>query len=326
MRGIMMDIQENVPLAPLTTFKIGGPARYFVIVSEEEEIKELLKWARERNLKFFVLGGGSNILVSDKGFDGLVIKIRNSRLPEPSVQADGGQAKFKIQNSSIFAEAGVLSSKILAESINNGLTGIEWLAGIPGTIGGAVANNAGAYGKDMSAVVEKIRVLNTNTLEIKEMTNQNCQFEYRQSIFKGNSDYIILSVVLNLKEGNPEESRELMKSYLKNRIYKESGRSAGCFFKNISWQELDKETMIKNFPELKKFESMPRVGAGLLIDSLGLKGKSIGGAMISFEHASYIVNKENGKAEDVIQLADLIKEKIKERYGIILENEVEVIG
>ncbi|KKS34596.1 MAG: UDP-N-acetylenolpyruvoylglucosamine reductase [Parcubacteria group bacterium GW2011_GWC2_42_13] len=309
----MLNIRENVELAPLTTFRIGGPARYFAVVFSEEELKELLKWAREKKLPTFFLGGGSNILISDEGFKGLVIKIQNSKL--------------EIKNSNVFAEAGILSSKVLAESINYGLTGLEWLVGIPGTIAGAMANNAGAYGKDMSAVVEKVKVLEVATLVAKEMTNKDCRFEYRESIFKGNSNYIILSVVLNLKKGNPEESRALMKEYLKQRSYKNSGRSAGCFFKNISWEKLNnKENFLKKFPELKKFEYLPRVGVGHLIDFLGLKGKSVGGAMISFEHASYIINKENAKAEDVIRLVNLVKEKIKARYGIVLENEVEVVG
>src|SRR3989339_122150 len=309
----MLNIRENVELAPLTTFRIGGPARYFAVVFSEEELKELLKWAREKKLPTFFLGGGSNILISDEGFKGLVIKIQNSKL--------------EIKNSNVFAEAGILSSKVLAESINYGLTGLEWLVGIPGTIAGAMANNAGAYGKDMSAVVEKVKVLEVATLTTKEMTNKDCRFEYRESIFKGNSNYIILSVVLNLKKGNPEESRALMKEYLKQRSYKNSGRSAGCFFKNISWEKLNnKENFLKKFPELKKFEYLPRVGVGHLIDFLGLKGKSVGGAMISFEHASYIINKENAKAEDVIRLVNLVKEKIKARYGIVLENEVEVVG
>ena len=309
----MLNIRENVELAPLTTFRIGGPARDFAVVFSEEELKELLKWAREKKLPTFFLGGGSNILISDEGFKGLVIKIQNSKL--------------EIKNSNVFAEAGILSSKVLAESINYGLTGLEWLVGIPGTIAGAMANNAGAYGKDMSAVVEKVKVLEVATLVAKEMTNKDCRFEYRESIFKGNSNYIILSVVLNLKKGNPEESRALMKEYLKQRSYKNSGRSAGCFFKNISWEKLNnKENFLKKFPELKKFEYLPRVGVGHLIDFLGLKGKSVGGAMISFEHASYIINKENAKAEDVIRLVNLVKEKIKARYGIVLENEVEVVG
>jgi len=309
----MLNIRENVELAPLTTFRIGGPARYFAVVFSEEELKELLKWAREKKLPTFFLGGGSNILISDEGFKGLVIKIQNSKL--------------EIKNSNVFAEAGILSSKVLAESINYGLTGLEWLVGIPGTIAGAMANNAGAYGKDMSAVVEKVKVLEVATLVAKEMTNKDCRFEYRESIFKGNSNYIILSVVLNLKKGNLEESRALMKEYLKQRSYKNSGRSAGCFFKNISWEKLNnKENFLKKFPELKKFEYLPRVGVGHLIDFLGLKGKSVGGAMISFEHASYIINKENAKAEDVIRLVNLVKEKIKARYGIVLENEVEVVG
>ena len=176
-------------------------------------------------------------------------------------------------------------------------------------------------------MVEKVKVLEVATLVAKEMTNKDCRFEYRESIFKGNSNYIILSVVLNLKKGNPEESRALMKEYLKQRSYKNSGRSAGCFFKNISWEKLNnKENFLKKFPELKKFEYLPRVGVGHLIDFLGLKGKSVGGAMISFEHASYIINKENAKAEDVIRLVNLVKEKIKARYGIVLENEVEVVG
>ena len=245
----MLNIRENVELAPLTTFRIGGPARYFAVVFSEEELKELLKWAREKKLPTFFLGGGSNILISDEGFKGLVIKIQNSKL--------------EIKNSNVFAEAGILSSKVLAESINYGLTGLEWLVGIPGTIAGAMANNAGAYGKDMSAVVEKVKVLEVATLVAKEMTNKDCRFEYRESIFKGNSNYIILSVVLNLKKGNPEESRALMKEYLKQRSYKNSGRSAGCFFKNISWEKLNnKENFLKKFPELKKFEYLPRFGVG----------------------------------------------------------------
>lgn len=310
----MLNIQENIPLAPLTTFKIGGPARYFIIVSSEEELIEALKWAKDKKIPLFILGGGSNLLISDKGFNGLVIKLQINNC--------------EVKGNKIFAEAGTLLSKLVAESLKNSLTGLEWAVGIPGTVGGALVNNAGAFGKDISAIVEKAQVLDVDILKKKEITNKDCCFEYRQSMFKGNSSWIILSTVLNLSKGDSEKSREVIKENSKQRSYKQSQRSAGCFFKNISWdrKDINKEKLIKRFPELKKHTTTPRLGVGFLIDYMGLKGKSINDAAISYEHASYIINKGSAKAEDVLILVNLVKERIQHHYGLFLEEEVEIIN
>jgi len=208
-------IQENISLSKYTSFKIGGLARYFCAVENITEIKEALEFAGKNKLKIFVLGGGSNLLVSDSGFKGLVIKIQDTR--------------YKIQtNNEIFAGCGLSLAKLVSESVKAGLTGLEWAAGIPGTVGGAVCNNSGAYGKCMGDVVEEVKIIRWlhsphrsgavepererladrfhspaglwNQRIVEKLKNKQCQFSYRDSIFKREKKYIILNVVLKLKK------------------------------------------------------------------------------------------------------------------------------
>jgi UDP-N-acetylmuramate dehydrogenase len=256
-------IRKNVPLAPYTTFKIGGKAKYFYEAKSKEDLVKAIKAAKEAGLPFFILGGGSNVLVSDKGFDGLVIKIQNT--------------KYEIQDTRIVADAGVLLSKLVDESVKVGLTGLEWAAGIPGTVGGAVRGNANAFGVSMSDVVKNIR----------------------------NYEDIILSVELELKKGDREKSKKMIKEYLEYRDKRHPLEypSAGCIFKN---------------PE-GDF-------AGRLIEQCGLKGKKEGGAMFSKKHGNFIVNLGNAKAKDVIKLINLCKKKVREKFRIELEEEIEYLG
>ena len=322
----MFKIQKNILLAPYTTFKIGGPAKYFSEANSTEEIKELCKWAKKEGVPVLALGGGSNVLISDKGFNGLVIKIQNS--------------KFKIQKSKIIADAGVPLAKIVAEAADAGLSGLEWAIGIPGTIGGAINGNAGAFGKSIGELVEIVEALEINghqiqnsefkiqnyksKLKIKRLMNKDCGFGYRKSIFKRNPDLIILSAIIRLKNGSKEEMRKAIQKNARQK--KESnpvGFSAGCYFKNIGWEEIGiKKDLIAKFPELKKFADKPKISAGSLIENVGLKGKKIGGAVISEKHANFIINVGNAKAKDVINLANLVKEKVRKRYGFDLEDEV----
>ncbi|HLM83918.1 MAG TPA: FAD-binding protein, partial [Candidatus Bathyarchaeia archaeon] len=284
-----MKIKENIPLAPYTTFKIGGPARFFCEAENEHEILEALKFAKEKDLPVFVLGGGSNVLVSDKGFDGLVVKI-NLNVWRFDLH-DGGQTS--IAN----CDAGCMLSKIVNESVKAGLTGLEWAAGIPGTVGGAVRGNAGAYGGCLADCVESVKVLEISNFskvrpfpsssgavgipQGQTFSSQDCKFAYRDSIFKQNLNLIILSVELKLKKGDKAESGKKIKEILAARKGKQPMEfpSPGSFFKN---------PIVKDEKLIQQFETDAgqkirdkKIPAPWLIEEVGLKGKKIGGAMVS---------------------------------------------
>jgi len=291
------NLQENVLLKNYTTFRIGGPARYFFIANTREDLVKAVSEAKKNNLPFFILGEGSNLLVADEGFDGIVIKCQMSKVK--------CQIKSKSQISKIYTDAGVRLSRLLVLAVKNNLTGLEWAAGIPGTIGGAVYGNAGLIkkpGQCIGELVEEVETLN-NKLEVKKYKKRECKFGYRESIFKYNNE-VILSVVLKLKKGDSKESQEIIKRVLKEReekIPKEC--SAGCVFKNP-----------KHF------------SAGWLIEKCGLKGKKIGDIKISEKHANFIVNLGRGEAKDVLKLINLVKKKVKEKFGIKLEEEIQFLG
>lgn len=312
--NLLKAVQENVPLAPYTTFKIGGPAKYFYMAKTSEDIKQSVQFAKESKLSYYILGNGSNILVSDQGFNGLVIKLRNT--------------KYEIRNTSIDCESGLMLGKLVNESIKNGLTGLEWLIGIPGTLGGAIYGNAGAFGYSLSEAVESVKVLNSDNLKEEILTAKECQFGYRISVFK-EKKYIILSVVLKLKKGDKAESEKIIKEYIAKRQGKHPvGPSAGSVFKNPSIEENQKvfEKLIKKYPEMEKFKASGKIPAGWLIEEYGLLGKSIGGAMISEKHGNFIINTGGASAENVIMLISLIKQKIRVNFGIQLEEEIQYLG
>jgi UDP-N-acetylmuramate dehydrogenase len=309
-----VNLQENILLANHTTFRIGGPARYFLTVKNEEEILAAIKFAKENNLEFFILGGGSNLLVSDKGFNGLVIKNQNS--------------SFKIEGNKINSGVGVFLGKILLESTENNLTGLEWAIGIPGTIGGAVSGNAGAYGHSISELVKKVRVLKAADLTFRHLTFNDCGFVYRGSIFKETQD-IIISVELGLVAGNRAKSEELIKDTLAQRQGKiPPFPSAGSFFKNYRLRNKDylAEPLLKNFPDLAKKVRSGKIGVGYLIEECSLKGVRVGGAMVAEEHANFIVNAGGATAADVLALAKLCQKKVREKFGINLDIEKKLIG
>ena len=310
-------IQENISLAGHTTFKIGGPARYFFVAENAEEIKKAVRAAKEFNLHYFILGGGSNVLVSDKGFNGLIIKIQNS--------------KFKIQNSKIiYAEAGMSLGKLVEYSVSKGLTGLEWAAGIPGTIGGAICGNAGAFGKSISETIIGVQALacsEKDNIKIKKYINKDLKFGYRDSIFKHKKNLIILSAEFKLKKGDKKKNREITAEYLEQRRESQPLEypSAGSVFKNLKF-EIENLKLLNKYPQLKKFSKHGMIPAGWLIEECGLAGKKIGRAMVSEKHANFIVNLGKAKAEDVVILISLIKQKIRNKFGIQLQEEIEYIG
>jgi len=306
------NIKENILLANHTTFRIGGPARYFFGVQTKEDLIEALKWARQKSLPYFILGGGSNLLVNDEGFDGLVIKVKSEEL---KVKNDGDKLIIK-------AEAGVTLIKIILETTKLGYSGVEWGFGIPGTIGGAICGNAGRLGQDISGVVKEVAILDKDLNE-KKLLASECGFGYRESRFKKTND-IILQVLLEFKRKELTAINQVLNEA--KEVIKKSPPfpSAGCVFKNYKVAKND--VLIKNHPELNERVRGGKMGVGHLIDQCDLKGKQIGGAKIWEGHANYIVNTGGAKATHVISLINVCRDSVKEKYGIILEEEIRYVG
>src|SRR3989344_5727637 len=284
-------IKENEVLANHSTFSIGGPAKYFIVVKSKEELIEALDFAEKKNLPFFVFGGGSNILCRDQGYGGIAIKIQNSKISFTDAEI-------------IRVEAGTLLSQLIRESINANLTGLEWAMGIPGTVGGAVAGNAGAYGHSIAEFVKNVAVLSrdeSGEWRIKNYLAEKCSFIYRGSRFKkSDNQEIILEVKFDFEKSDPEKSKNIIIDGLKN-----------------------KEEFLKLIPRDKiKGGKFP---AGWLIENCGLKGRQIGGAKIAEEHANYIVNAGGATAGDALKLIDLCKKKTREKFNLDLEEEIMVI-
>ncbi len=299
-------IQKNILLKNFTTFKIGGKAKYFYVAKTKKDLIFTIKTAKELKLPFFILGGGSNLLISDDGFKGLVIKILFS--------------KFYFLNSKIIAEAGTKLGDLVGASVEKSLTGLEWAAGIPGTIGGAVQGNAGAFGKSMKDIVKKVEVFDVKNKKIEFLKNKNCRFDYKDSIFKKNKNLIILFAALQLKKGNKNKIIEKIKKYLE---YKKNTQplnypSAGSVFKNpkgFSVGELGEEDK----------SSSSSFAAARMIEECGLKGKKIGNAKISEKHANFIVNLGSARAKDVEKLIKLMKQKVKNKFGVVLKEEIQFL-
>jgi len=314
------NIQENVELKQYSTFKLGGPAKYFFIAKSREEIIKAAQTAKELDLPFFILGGGSNILVHDKGFDGLVIKVETKNL--------------EMNDNIIKADAGVLLGQVVAMAMQNGLSGMEWAIGIPGTIGGAVRGNAGAYGSDTSANTMIVQTYDLKKNQEVEMTKAECQFEYRESIFKKNSNLIILGAEFQFEQGDKEKIKNQMMEHTKTRICSQPKfPSVGCSFKNIIvTDEIREKIKATDENGLKAIKTdtatgVSKIGAAWFIDRAGLKGHQIGGAKVSDEHANFIIKaEESGKADDVVQLISYIKQKVRTEFGIQLQEEAQYIG
>lgn len=315
LKSVFPNLRSNVSLRDYSTFKIGGEAKYFLTIRTKDELIKVVELARKNNLPLFILGGGSKLLISDKIFNGLVIKVLNS--------------EFKVSNSEIFAEAGLLITKLTDIALENSLAGLEWLKGIPGTVGGAIRGNAGAFGGSMKNVVSFIEIFDKEKEKIKILKNKDCKFNYRTSVFEKNPNLIILSCAIQLKKGKKKEIEQKMKEYLNQRIKIQplNFPSAGSIFKNYTLTKSDisnfNKKLLKEFPGLEKFIEKRIIPAGYLIDKCSLKGKQIGGAKISEKHANFIVNFNDAKAKDVKKLIELIKNKVKNKFKIILEEEIQ---
>lgn len=304
-------LKKGVMLSKFSTYKIGGPADYFLAVKNQADIEEALKFADENSLPIFILAGGSNILFSDDGFRGLVIKIENREL--------------KIQNNTIIAGAGVVMADLVNAAIGAGLAGLEWAGGLPGTLGGAVRGNAGCFGGEIKDALEQVAVITRNG-ELKYYSNENCIFSYRDSVFK-HSKMIIWDAVLELKSGEKEKLKSEVFDHIKYRQERHPLEFPNCgsVFKNCPLEIVPKSVQ-ERFMDKIKNDPFPILPTAVLISAAGLKGFSAGGARVSEKHPNFIINADKAASSDVVEVIGKVKEKVKAEFNVDLAEEIEFVG
>lgn len=282
-------IKENEDMSKYTSFKAGGKARFLIKANQIQDIKDAIKITKEQNIPFLVIGNGSNILFKDGLYNGIIIKVELNKL--------------EINKDKATVSAGVKNAVLAQKLLENELSGFEFAAGIPGTIGGAIRMNAGAYGGEIKDILEEVTYLDYSTLEEKTITNKECDFEYRHSVFCNNKN-IILSATFNFNKDEKINIQEKMNLYAKSRKDNQPLEypSAGSTFKRG-----------EDFITAK------------LIDECGLKGYAIGGAQVSEKHAGFIINKDKATSKDIIELIDYVKKVVKEKKGKKIELEIEII-
>lgn len=308
------NLKENVLLSDYSTFKIGGVARYFLAVRSEEELKNAVVAARKNKLRFLVLGGGSNVLFPDKGYNGLVIKNEILGLYFDSIGME------------VSSGAGVKLCDLVKLAKKEGIAGFEWMTGIPGTVGGAIFGNAQAFLRRTSDIVKKVEVFDAKDLKFKTYQNKACKFGVKNSIFKKKSNLIIVSAIFTASKGKTIEIEEKTKEFLSHRRKNHPIKfpSAGSVFVNPVGKIKNKR-IVKEFPEIEEMNKNGVIHAGYLIEKCGLKGKKMGGAQISPLHGNFIVNIGGAKAGDVIKLVKLAKTKVKAKFGITLKEEIRIM-
>ncbi len=280
-------IQKHIRLNKFTTFGIGGPADYFCVVQNEKELIEALNWADHKELPYFILGSGSNLLVSDHGMKGLVIKLNNK--------------DYQIDNRLVVADSGLRWGELVQICKQNSLSGLEFTIGIPGSVGGGVVMNCGVKDREIKDVLKRVKIYDQNK-ESYWLNKKDCEFGYRRSRFSKTKE-IILKAEFKLSKKDPKLIQKNIKKHLHTRKKQPPGLSAGSIFKNPQGDY-----------------------AGRLIEKTGLKGKQIGDVKVSEEHANFIINNGEGKAADVIELINLIKKAVKNKFSLELEKEIKIVG
>ena len=350
-----MQVQENVSLAPLTTFRIGGPARFFVEAKSVADVEEAVRFARTRDLPLFILGGGSNLVVADSGWPGLALKIGITGIDQRTGETDEGRSLFD-------AGAGESWDRFVSHAVIAHCAGVECLSGIPGSVGGTPVQNVGAYGQEVSSTIESVEVFDRKHNQVRELCNEACGFSYRSSIFNTTERgrFIILRVTYALAAGgephleyadlkrhfegrettpNLAETREAVRHIRarKGMLIVEGDpdcRSAGSFFKNPALseeqhQDLKKRAEAKKLaiPSYPALEKSRKVSAAWLVEHSGFaRGYGFGRAGISSKHALAIVNRGGATAVEILALKDQIQQRVEEIWGVLLETEPVMVG
>ena len=347
----MAGIEENVPLAPLTTIGIGGPARYYQRAGTVDEVREGVAWARERKLPLFVLGGGSNLLIADEGFPGLVLHVD---LRGITVESEDELVLVKVAAAEPW-------DPFVARAVANGWAGVECLSGIPGSTGATPIQNVGAYGQDVSETVVRVEALDRSTGRVISFTNAECRFAYRASLFKNHERdrYIVLTVTFGLKRGGPASVRyPELKRYLEERneslqdlstvrnatiaIRRRKGmvidpgdpdtRSDGSFFMNpvLSASELGAfraRPGTESAPAFPVPDGTTKLSAAWLIEHAGFqKGFTHRNVGLSSKHTLAVINRGGGTAREAVELVTMIQDRVRERFGVEIQPEPNFIG
>lgn len=309
----MIHIQENVALAPYTTFHVGGPARRFVTVKNLEELQEAIDQANEFGWPIFVLAGGSNLIISSAGFDGLVIHAQ--------------LISHGLDGQKLMSGAATSMAALVDASIEAGLAGLEWAGGLPGTIGGAIRGNAGAFAGEIKDVAEHVTSVDTRSGKVITRSNEQCQFSYRDSIFKKNGHEVIVSASLGLKPGDKEELRKIADEHIQYRQDRHplEHPNAGSIFKNTPVEKIPAEHL-PQFQAVVKNDPFPVVPTAKIIADAGLAGLSVGDIQVSTKHTNYMVNLGSGTGEQIVALIREVKSRIKTKFNIELEVEPELVG
>lgn len=304
-----MDFETGVKLKNLGSFKIGGEAKFFKRATTLKNLINAVEDVKKRRLPFFILGGGTNILFSDDGYEGLILKPDFLNL--------------KVVGNKITAGAGVSMADLVNYSIENNLSGLEWAGGLPGTFGGAIRGNAGAFGGELKDAVERVVSFNTQKIKLIERSREECDFGYRTSVFKQEGNEIIVEATLTLTPGLGSEIKEKVESKISYRKQKHplDYFNIGSVFKNVT---------LADYPHLEhpdfkapiKQDPFPVVPTAYLLSEAKLRGVAYGGAMISPKHPNFIVNVLDASAADVKNLIQLSKFEVKEKFGVELEEEI----
>ena len=349
-----MTIQENIPLAPFTTFRVGGPARYFIEAQSESDIHEALIFASEKQLQLFVLGGGSNLVIADEGWPGLVLNIA----------LKGIEFEFKDENALFHARAGENWDDFVALAVEHNCAGIECLSGIPGSVGGTPVQNVGAYGQEVSQTISAVRVLEITTGKISEFSSEQCGFSYRSSIFnqRAAGQYIVLEVTYRLKQNGPptlkyadlqkffaaeqrtpslQQVRDAVRQIRRSKAMlivpgDEDCRSAGSFFKNPTVSADEAGRIEKLAQQRAPGQILPRypaengrvkLPAAWLVERAGFhKGYSRGAVGISPKHSLAIVNRGGATAQEIMVLKSEIEQRVFDVWGVRLQPEPVFVG
>ncbi len=306
----LQGIQERVSLKDFNTYRVGGDAAYFLEVWDRSAALGAVEAALEDGMPYALLGGGTNTLVSDEGFDGLVVKV--------------AYHDVEVQGDIFRADAGVSMGALVQKAKLLSLSGLEWAAGLPGTLGGAIYGNAGSCGKETKDIVETVEVFDIVSRALKTYTREECQFHYRHSIFKEKPS-VIMKAVLRLRKGDPETIQERMAENMQFRISHQplSGRSEGCVFKNVEIARSPAaQKLVRENPAFARWNGHAFLSAGFLIDKAGLKNMALGGAKISERHANFMLNETNATARDMLALIALVQSRVRDAYGIVLDEEI----
>jgi UDP-N-acetylmuramate dehydrogenase len=312
---IFSEAKRDEPLAPHTYLKIGGPAQLYFEASTADDLIGAIETAKAQNLPWYVLGGGSNVLVSDDGYRGLVIRYLDNA--------------FTVRERTVSASSGASTVVVAKAAAEAGLTGFEWGTTVPGTIGGAICGNAGCFGGEMKDLVVSVDAYDPGSAKRVALPKVQCKFAYRDSIFR-HKPLIILKTLLSLAPSDKErvlaKAQELQEK--RKQTQPQGELSAGCMFKNFEYaSEADLDGLKRQGDSIPD-EMLKRksISAGWLVEKLGLKGTNVGAAKVSEAHGNFIVNTGGARAQDVLQLTSLVKMKVRDELGVMLEDEVQLVG